>query len=119
MDYSLYQWCSSGLQQRYIIHIKSPKNLVTRKNVIILKFEQCGFTIEYRNDYKFSDGQVLANSADPDQTAHTGAVGSGFTLYEMSHIMRKPVYVICEQQRRRSARASAQSDQRLCCSLPG
>ena len=27
-------------------------------------------------------------------------------------------YVICEQQRRRSACASARSDQRLCCSLP-
>ena len=37
----------------------------------------------------------------------------------MSHVMRKAVYVICEQQRRRSACASAQSDQRLCCSLPG
>ena len=33
--------------------------------------------------------------------------------------MRKPVYAICEQQRRRSACASTQSDQRLCCSLPG
>ena len=29
--------------------------------------------------------------------------------------MRKPVYAICEQQRHRSA----QSDQHLCCSLPG
>ena len=28
--------------------------------------------------------------------------------------MRKPVYDICEQQRRRSAYTSAQSDQRLC-----
>ena len=36
----------------------------------------------------------------------------------MSHDMRKPVYVICEQQRRRSACASVQSDQCLCCSLP-
>ena len=27
-------------------------------------------------------------------------------------------YIICEQQRRRSACASAQSDRRLCCSLP-
>ena len=36
----------------------------------------------------------------------------------MSHVIRKPVYAICEQQRRRSACASAQSDQRLCCSLP-
>ena len=33
----------------------------------------------------------------------------------LSHIMRKPVYAICEQQRRSS---SVQSDQRLCCSLP-
>ena len=32
--------------------------------------------------------------------------------------MRKPVFAICEQQRRRSACASAQSDQRLCFSLP-
>ena len=31
--------------------------------------------------------------------------------------MRKPVYAICYQQRRRSASASAQSDQHLCCSL--
>ena len=28
----------------------------------------------YRNDPKFSDIQALANSADPDQTAPTGAV---------------------------------------------
>ena len=33
--------------------------------------------------------------------------------------MTKPVFAICEQQRRRSAYASAQSDQHLCCSLPG
>ena len=33
----------------------------------------------------------------------------------MSHIMRKPVLAICEQQRCRSACASAQSDQHLCC----
>ena len=38
----------------------------------------------------------------------------------MGHIIRKPVLVICEQQKRRSACASTQSDQRLCCcSLPG
>ena len=38
---------------------------------------------------------------------------------KMGQIMRQPVFVICEQQRRRSACASTQSDQRLCCSLPG
>ena len=31
----------------------------------------------------------------------------------MSHVMRKPAYAICDQQRRRSASASAQSDQHL------
>ena len=36
----------------------------------------------------------------------------------LSHVMRKPVYAICEQQRRRSACASAHSDQRVCYSLP-
>ena len=35
----------------------------------------------------------------------------------LGHIMRKLVYAICEQLRHRSACASAQSDQRLCCSL--
>ena len=39
--------------------------------------------------------------------------------HEMSHVIRNPVYAICEQQRCRSACASAQSDQHLCCSLPG
>ena len=35
----------------------------------------------------------------------------------MSHVTRKSINVICEQHRRRSACASAQSGQRLCCSL--
>ena len=37
----------------------------------------------------------------------------------MSHVMKKPIYATCEQQRRRLACASAQSDEHLCCSLPG
>ena len=41
------------------------------------------------------------------------------TINNMSHIVRKPVYTICKQQRRRSACASAQSDQHLCCLLSG
>ena len=40
------------------------------------------------------------------------------TLKQESHVMRKPAFAICEQQRRRSACTSAQSDQHLCCSLP-
>ena len=46
-------------------------------------------------------------------------MGCRRNLNYMSHSMRKPVYTICEQQRCRSACASAQSDQRLCCWLPG
>ena len=40
-----------------------------------------------------------------------------FLHYNMNHVMRKPVYDKCEQQRRRSACASVQSDKRLCYSL--
>ena len=42
---------------------------------------------------------------------------STFNKY-LSHVMRKTVLAICEQQSCRSACASAQSDQHLCCSLP-
>ena len=41
---------------------------------------------KYRNDPKFSDKQVWANSADPDQTAPRGIVGavwSGSSLFAM------------------------------------
>ena len=37
--------------------------------------------LAYRNVPKFSDRQVWANSADPDQTAPRGAVWSGSTLF--------------------------------------
>ena len=36
---------------------------------------------QYRNDPKFSDRYAWANSADPGQTAPTGAVWSGSTLF--------------------------------------
>ena len=36
---------------------------------------------------------------------------------DLSYVMRKTVFALCEQQRRSSACASAQSDQHLCCSL--
>ena len=36
---------------------------------------------------------------------------------DTSNVMRRPVLAICEQQRCRSACASALSDQHLCCSL--
>ena len=41
------------------------------------------------------------------------------TLLYLSHVMTKPAFAECEQQRRRSACASAKSDKRLSCSLPG
>ena len=48
----------------------------------------------------------------------TGSLMIGVTLLnELRH--EKTCFAICEQQMRRSACASAQSDRRLCCSLPG
>ena len=41
----------------------------------------------------------------------------GIAITYLNHVRRKPVFAICEQQRRRSACASAQTDQHLCCSL--
>ena len=38
-------------------------------------------------------------------------------MINLSHVMRKPVYAISEQQRHRSDSASPQSDHRLCCLL--
>ena len=47
-----------------------------------------------------------------------GAVSINIDKLYVSHIMRKPVYAICEQQRLRSACVFGPSDQRLYCSLP-
>ena len=43
-------------------------------------------TTKYRNDPKFSDRSVWANSADPDLTAPTGAVSSGSSLFAIQFI---------------------------------
>ena len=48
----------------------------------------------------------------------TFLVHTKYCPYIGSHVIRKPVFVICKQQRRRSACAPAQSDQHLCYSLP-
>ena len=44
---------------------------------------------------------------------------SMFSCLYMSHVMRKPVLCVCEQQRSRSACPTMQSDQHFCYSLPG
>ena len=52
--------------------------------VIIIKFEQCGF---YKGLYVQSpkDADRMINSVDPDETAPSGVVWSGFIL------LRRPV----------------------------
>ena len=54
-----------------------------------------------------------------DELSWTFVCHTFIKLSHMSHVMRKPVFAMCEQQRRRSAYASTQSDQHFCCSLPG
>ena len=62
----------------------------------------------------FFNVKLDATNSFPSDTADVRPI-----YLKIGHIMRKSVFVICEQQRRRSACASTQSDQRLCCSLPG
>ena len=66
------------------------------------EFVVCGGTV-YRTVERKSDNVVFDEYLDNN----------------LGHVMTKPDFAICEQQRRRSACASTQSDQRLCCSLPG
>ena len=60
----------------------------------------------------------FTRSFAPIIITNPGPLSSTAVNRHMSHVMRKPVLTICEQQRCRSACASTQSDQRLCCSLP-
>ena len=62
----------------------------------------------------------LPRSVCPKTLVHQIFLNAISTMSEMtlSHIMRKPVYAICEQQRCRSACASARSDQHLFYSPP-
>ena len=49
------------------------------------------FPDAYRNDPKFLDRQVRANSVDPDQTAPRGAVCSGSALFAILSISFGPI----------------------------
>ena len=68
------------------------------------------------------------NRENPDQLASMEVIKpADLDSHFLIHIMhaylgldaRKPVFMVCEQHRSRPACASAQSDQRLCCSLFG
>ena len=74
--------------------------LLEKKNEICVRRQNGRTNSYYRNDPKFSDRQVWANSADPDQTADQHLDCLPFRLHL---VMRKPVYAMCEQKRHRSA----------------
>ena len=71
--------------------------------VVVLFVCCCFFTVK-----------LDATNSFPSNTAEVRPI-----YLKMGHIMKNPAFVICEQQRRRSACAPTQSDQRLCFSLPG
>ena len=85
-------------------------HIINKKNRIC-----CGFSSEFAlpGDYwknpKYSDAWNIC-CKDPKIRR--------WLYHRVIEIMRKPVYAICEQQRRILACTSAQSDLHLCCSLP-
>ena len=93
---------SSGHQSWPVNYRKTPKisDSLTFA-VIILKFEQCGFTIEWR-----VQNMYIANSVAPDQTAPLGAVGavwSGSILFAkicLSENLGTLQYMLCSKTRK-------------------
>ena len=77
----------------------------------------CSFFLSFfdkkRNTYVTWQYVIVKNAGIPNEFHF---IVSLYNHY-LSHVMRKPVYAICKQQRRRSACAFAQSDQRLCCCI--
>ena len=69
--------CRGLIFNGYEVYRKTSKNLDTRKNLIILKFDWYG--VMHINN---ADG--MANSIDAHQTALLGAVWSGSTLFAQS-----------------------------------
>ena len=98
---------------------KIPKNLDSRK--FLCNHSKIWTRWLYHRVMHPKDADRMANSVDPDQTAPQPDPGQNCLptafcpkTLEPGH---KKMCHVCEQQRRRSACASAQSDQRLCCSL--
>ena len=60
----------------------------------------------------------MFNKAASSIQVETTEVSHLLSSPSLSHVMRKPVFAICEQQRLRLACASVQSDQHLRCLLP-
>ena len=104
-DWSWFQWSSAGVDAHYAI---------IRRNCLSLPFY-------YTEKYSVCKKKKACHCFV--QCIHTIKPGQCTIFCSLSTMIwatswEKPVYAICEQQRRRSACALAQSDQRLCCSLP-
>ena len=69
---------------------------------------------------KSHNSEIVERPSDNEEVPQVGIIStSSFTdLHHLIHVMRKPVYAICKQQKHKSACTSVQSDQHLCCSLP-
>ena len=80
-----------------------PKTIFLSHQCNIL-YQNCSLFLNNHNGHNW----VWANSVDPDQTPAPAV---------WARSCENVSYAICEQQRCRSACASAQSDQHLCCSL--
>ena len=82
-----------------------------RKHWLIFVAEQASLSLSW--------SQILDDRFSRDMAHNYMPREQNLGNQHLSHIMRKPVLAICEQQRCRSVCASTQSDQHLCFSLPG
>ena len=73
------------------------------------RMRRLAWTFAARIDYKY---QIRLTRPNLSQLLDSNWIS-------LSHVVGKPVYAICEQQKRRSSCTFLQSDQCLCCPLPG
>ena len=122
----IYLYITNAMQKKHYMFPLKVCTATTRKTrtlakntVIIFKLN---VVVTYSNVSKRCRWSWKQCSLDlQEQSDLERAVWSWSTTFcpdlcvQMSHIMRKHVYAICKQQRHRSACASAQSDECLCC----
>ena len=101
-------WSSSHVCYYHVSSARSSLHCQRKVNIHLLNHDTVSFSLLARKRWLWT---IFAH---PERGVFISRVFLNWSWYE---VMRKLVLVICEQERCRSACASTQSDQHLCCSL--